>query len=462
MMNRLFHLKETLQKNILDTNHLDVEFIILNYNSKDKMNEWIFQNFEKELKSERVKLYHTEEPQYFKMAHSKNVVAKWGSGDILVNLDVDNYVTEGFTEWCIEHFKKNSNIVLGSNPPHPRACGKIAITKENFYKLKGYDEGFESWGFDDIDFVRRAKEIGLKHIEIPEEFFMGLHHDNKLRFENYKDAKKLLSLGNELDGNFWKKYKEYSVYDDRKLPITEVNKNGWGECEVKANNWLCEKLILLEQKYGGLVQDVKVPRQGTVPENFPPDRKYFYCQGGDRMKSQHHYYAPIYSKFIEKYIDLDNINVAEVGVLTGSGIAIWSDVFKNGTIYGFDLDLDNYFNNKDTLVQKGAFKNNNVLVYEFDQYKDNIDYLKTINENKFDIVIDDATHLIKPTLNTFDSFLPNLKDSFIYIIEDIPNQFESTVKDLHNQIKDRDSNLNIYYENQFSVITKCFDYKFGE
>ncbi len=40
MMNRLFHLKETLQKNILDTNHLDVEFIILNYNSKDKMNEW--------------------------------------------------------------------------------------------------------------------------------------------------------------------------------------------------------------------------------------------------------------------------------------------------------------------------------------------------------------------------------------------------------------------------------------
>ena len=57
MMNRLLHLKETLQKNILDTNHLDVEFIILNYNSKDKMNEWIFQNFEKELKSERVKLF---------------------------------------------------------------------------------------------------------------------------------------------------------------------------------------------------------------------------------------------------------------------------------------------------------------------------------------------------------------------------------------------------------------------
>ena len=234
MMNRLFHLKETLPKNILCTNHLDVEFIILNYNSQDNMNEWIFKNFEKELKSERVKLYHTEEPQYWHETHTKNVAHIQGSGDILVNLDGDNYVVDGFTEWCVEQFKKNDNIVLGSTPPHPRACGKIAITKENFYKLKGYDEGFESWGFDDIDFVRRSKEIGLKHIEIPEEFFMGLHHDNKLRFENYKDSEKLLSLGKDnKDGDFWAKYIEYSPNYNRKLFNDDVNKNGWGLCNLR-------------------------------------------------------------------------------------------------------------------------------------------------------------------------------------------------------------------------------------
>jgi len=109
MMNRLFHLKETLPKNILCTNHLDVEFIILNYNSQDNMNEWIFKNFEKELKSERVKLYHTEEPQYWHETHTKNVAHIQGSGDILVNLDGDNYVVDGFTEWCVEQFKKNDN-----------------------------------------------------------------------------------------------------------------------------------------------------------------------------------------------------------------------------------------------------------------------------------------------------------------------------------------------------------------
>jgi hypothetical protein len=229
-MNRLDHLKQTLPINIKKVdNIIDKEYIILNYNSKDDMNEWVIDNFKG-----KVKLYHTTEPKYFKMSHAKNVVSCLATGDIIVNIDADNYITEGFTEWCVEQFKKNDNIVLGSTPPHPRACGKIAITKENFYKLKGYDEGFESWGFDDIDFVRRAKEIGLKHIEIPEEFFMGIYHDNKLRFENYKDSEKLLSLGKDnKDGDFWAKYIEYSPNYNRKLFNDDVNKNGWGLCNLR-------------------------------------------------------------------------------------------------------------------------------------------------------------------------------------------------------------------------------------
>lgn len=172
------------------------------------------------------------------------------------------------------------------------------------------------------------------------------------------------------------------------------------------------------------------------------------------MKSKYHNYALIYSKYIKKYVNLNNIHIAEVGILTGIGISMWGDIFKNGIIYGFDIDLDHYFNNKNTLIKYGAFKNNNVLVYKFDQYKNNINYLKNINKNKFDIVIDDACHLLEPTINTFDSFLPNLKDNFVYFIEDIPNQFESNITELHRQIKNRDSNLNIYYENQFTVVTR--------
>ena len=63
---------------------------------------------------------------------------------------------------------------------------------------------------------------------------MGLHHDNKLRFENYKDSEKLLELGKEnLDEDFWPKYIEYSPNYNRKLSNDVVNRNNWGRSRLK-------------------------------------------------------------------------------------------------------------------------------------------------------------------------------------------------------------------------------------
>lgn len=44
-MNRLKHLQETLEKNILDNFLVDeVEFVVLDYNSQDGLEEWIAQS----------------------------------------------------------------------------------------------------------------------------------------------------------------------------------------------------------------------------------------------------------------------------------------------------------------------------------------------------------------------------------------------------------------------------------
>jgi len=190
-MDRLFHLKDTLPSNIEDTADIDREFIILNYNSKDNMNEWLWNHFQKEIKSGLIKLYHTKDPKYFNFSHSKNIAAKQADGDIIINIDADNFIVEGFSEWIIELFSKDPNTICRPDSKNLKngygVGGKVAITKWNLLKLKGYDEGMKGWGFDDIDLVRRATEyFGLTYKPIELEFLDLIEHSNSLRFENYE------------------------------------------------------------------------------------------------------------------------------------------------------------------------------------------------------------------------------------------------------------------------------------
>ena len=228
---------------------------------------------------------------------------------------------------------------------------------------------------------------------------------------------------------------------------------------IKSFNHYFEKMLIrLENEYGGLIQNIpQTIKSELQPKKFISNSNkegvFYLCQGGDRMKSEYHNYAPIYASFLKDYIGLDGINIAEVGILMGTGLAIWSDVFINGNIFGFDINLSNYNNNYSNLKEKGAFINNNVNVFEFDQYDNNSRLLKKVNSNKFDIVIDDGIHDYKAVASTLDSFVPNLKDNFIYFIEDVPNEYIPDIKELHNLIIGKYPHFSIYYENQLSVIT---------
>ena len=53
-------------------------------------------------------------------------------------------------------------------------------------------------------------------------------------------------------------------------------------------------------------------------------------------------------------------------------------------------------------------------------------------------------------MNLFD----DLKDNFIYFIEDVPNEYIRDIKEFHKLVKKKYPNLSIYYENQISVLTK--------
>ena len=51
-MNRLHHLKKTLPQNIKDNqDYEDCVFVVLNYNSRDGLHEWMLENMAEQIKS---------------------------------------------------------------------------------------------------------------------------------------------------------------------------------------------------------------------------------------------------------------------------------------------------------------------------------------------------------------------------------------------------------------------------
>jgi hypothetical protein len=146
-------------------------------------------------------------------------------------------------------------------------------------------------------------------------------------------------------------------------------------------------------------------------------------QGGDRMSPFFHDYGKAYEEFLKYFLACRNepLTLVEVGILNGSGLALWCDLFPKARVIGLDLDLRNFEKNRSFLEAKGAFSKNTPEVFEFDQ----LDLTKARNvlrdvlgDAKVDIAIDDGCHSIESIKLTFDALKTHLNNKFVFFIED--------------------------------------------
>jgi FkbM family methyltransferase len=168
-MDRLYNLKETLPVNMKDNeNYSNLEFVILNYNSKDELEQWVKDNLMEHIESGRVSYYKTTEPAEFSMAHSRNIAFKVAQGEIVNNLDADNYTfspnyspEECFASYINRLANQQKEKVIfakGKRGMH----GRIGFYKKEFMEiLGGYDEGIKGYGHDDHDLVHRAWSLNF-------------------------------------------------------------------------------------------------------------------------------------------------------------------------------------------------------------------------------------------------------------------------------------------------------------
>lgn len=131
-------------------------------------------------------------------------------------------------------------------------------------------------------------------------------------------------------------------------------------------------------------------------------------------KHGHHDYCRHYHEHFAQFQEAP-ITVLELGIggyqfkdRGGEGLRMWSEYFKRGKIYGIDIhDKTGISLPPRTHIFKGGQDDGNFL----------LGVMSSINAP--DIIIDDASHMNKLTINSFKHLFPWLKPGGYYVIEDI-------------------------------------------
>ncbi len=219
--NRMWQIKETLPKNLKDNYECRdrVEFVLVDFASTDGLQEWVRDNFQDELKSGYLKYFYTDEMPQWHMSIAKNTAHRLGNNEILVNLDCDNFTGRHGGDYVARIMRKygpNKVVLHLFTGDYPDGTyGRIAISKENFMAIGGYDEDFDVSSYQDNDLMERAKAFGLRRLRrsknisaIPnekgmgitdEETWKGMYERNKARsLSNIAAGRLVVNAGREI------------------------------------------------------------------------------------------------------------------------------------------------------------------------------------------------------------------------------------------------------------------------
>jgi predicted glycosyltransferase involved in capsule biosynthesis len=206
-MNRIEFLKKTIHDNLEIIEKYNkkyqgihqFELSLCNYDSKDGLDKYVRKKLQKYIDKKLLIYTKSDDHGYFNPGRAKNIAHKQSNGNILVNLDADNFILPEFMEYIIDLFTKNVNIITVGQfcEDDGGGYGRVCLSRENFYKLGGYYENFKNYGYEDDDLYNRGRKyLHLQGIEISLKYLKFLNHSNEKRTENMLST--ILSLDKQV------------------------------------------------------------------------------------------------------------------------------------------------------------------------------------------------------------------------------------------------------------------------
>lgn len=137
------------------------------------------------------------------------------------------------------------------------------------------------------------------------------------------------------------------------------------------------------------------------------------CPYSSQTTSGHrHPYTPVYDTLFSS-LKNKKINILEIGIEKNDSINIWRNYFPLAHIYGFEIS-DEYLSNAKNQ------KLNNVFYDKIDvKDANNIKQVFQKVDVKYDIIIDDSTHVFEDQIRIIFNSIDYLNENGILIIEDI-------------------------------------------
>lgn len=180
--NRLWQLSKTIFFNMQKINLSDdAEMILIDYQSNDGLKEFIIKNFQKDLDSGKLKYFKAmHSHDYFYMSHAKNIAHCMATGEVLFNLDADNYIGIVHDELLL---LKEKTLLVDGICKEDRG-GRIGVSKVDYMAMRGYSEILSN--YEDMDFVLRCKFNGY-HIIKSKDQTLPIPNSREEKFRFIKD-----------------------------------------------------------------------------------------------------------------------------------------------------------------------------------------------------------------------------------------------------------------------------------
>jgi predicted O-methyltransferase YrrM len=154
-------------------------------------------------------------------------------------------------------------------------------------------------------------------------------------------------------------------------------------------------------------------------------------------------YTPYYNMLFRHLKD-QKILFAEIGIELNASTKMWRKFFSKAKIYGLEFD-----NQKIIKAKKHGLKNTLYKKIDVSNQKSIKTTFLKINK-KFDVIIDDSTHLIDHQINIIKETLPFLKQNGILIIEDIFKKRKNhSEQEYYNRLQNLNKNFKEIYFVEF-------------
>ena len=160
---RLWQLKQTLPINILSTSDT-VDIVLLDYQSEDGLEEYIKSEYNEYLKDGRLKYFKLVTTiDGFDMAYAKHIAHMLAEGELLFNLDADNFIGSTIDE--MRDLPRDKILIPKIiNGTATARCGRVGISRLNYLRVGGYDIEMLGMQNDDGDLVHRCWIGGLRFV----------------------------------------------------------------------------------------------------------------------------------------------------------------------------------------------------------------------------------------------------------------------------------------------------------